>query len=245
MFNKLKLCILNSVIWKVSRDDVKLSYSRAGLDTVLREIFKGRNNGYYVDIGCYRPVYDSNTFGFYQRGWNGLAIDANGEFAKQFKSVRGRDVFLNCIATKDSGIFDYYSFKEPGYDQMNTISEEFKNQAMHKFNLKEPIVTKLQGFTLEHLLNENKPKERNFDLLCIDAEGAELDILQSNNWEKYSAEVILIELNTTLNDISSDTTINYLLKKGYVLISYVVLDTDKGNAFLIRKDSALLQAKRF
>ena len=46
----------------------KKTYSLLGEDTIINNFFK-KNNGIYVDIGCYHPLQGNNTYLLYKRGW--------------------------------------------------------------------------------------------------------------------------------------------------------------------------------
>jgi len=54
------------------------SYSQHGEDiTVLRYFnYHGPAKGVYLDIGCFHPRHDSNTYLLYKRGWRGINVDA-------------------------------------------------------------------------------------------------------------------------------------------------------------------------
>ena len=40
----------------------KISYSFGGIDSLIANIFKNKNNGFYVDIGCGHPIKNNNTY---------------------------------------------------------------------------------------------------------------------------------------------------------------------------------------
>ena len=52
------------------------SYFFQGEDMVLRRLLGVRRAGFYVDVGVFYPIFMSNTYGFYRRGWRGMNIDA-------------------------------------------------------------------------------------------------------------------------------------------------------------------------
>ena len=64
------------------------SYAQTEEDIVLDALLGHKVSGFYVDVGCNDPVKMSNTYRFYLRGWRGIAIDANAEFARAFDHKR-------------------------------------------------------------------------------------------------------------------------------------------------------------
>ncbi|MGB7660171.1 MAG: FkbM family methyltransferase, partial [Pseudolabrys sp.] len=52
-----------------------LSYTQNMEDTHLWVAFGGRHDGTYVDIGAGHPIADNVSFFFYERGWQGVAVE--------------------------------------------------------------------------------------------------------------------------------------------------------------------------
>ena len=53
----------------------KKSYSISNVDLVIERIFKNKDDGIYIDVGCNHPIKYNNTYLLYRKGWNGLNID--------------------------------------------------------------------------------------------------------------------------------------------------------------------------
>lgn len=50
--------------------------SQIGQDKFVREVLKNKQKGFFIDIGCYRPITISNTFLLeVEDGWKGVGID--------------------------------------------------------------------------------------------------------------------------------------------------------------------------
>ena len=62
-------------------------FSQEGEDVILRRIFEDQKNGFYIDIGAHHPKRFSNTYYFYDRGWEGINIDATPGSMKFFKII--------------------------------------------------------------------------------------------------------------------------------------------------------------
>ena len=73
------------------------SYSQWGEDSYIKEYFKDKKNGFYVDIGCFHPIMYSNTCLLYNKGWSGINIDLNQTSIDLFNIARKRDKNIGII----------------------------------------------------------------------------------------------------------------------------------------------------
>jgi len=55
--------------------------------------------------------------------------------------------------------------------------------------------------------------------MSIDAEGLDLQVLKSNNWEKYRPEFIFAEDIITFLQLKVSDVYNFLIEKGYELVA--------------------------
>ncbi|MBO9627365.1 MAG: hypothetical protein J7484_13455, partial [Microbacterium sp.] len=60
-----------------------LSYAQNREDVLLHRVFRGIENGRYIDIGAGHPRLDSVTKSLYELGWSGINIEPIPEFAAQ------------------------------------------------------------------------------------------------------------------------------------------------------------------
>ena len=74
---------------------------------------------------------------------------------------------------------------------------------------------------LKEVLDEYMSKELIIDFMTIDVEGMELEVLKSNDWEKYSPEILLIEIcgNVNFEEIICNPVYVFLKKQGYFLVA--------------------------
>lgn len=145
------------------------SYSQYGEDAILNAHFRNRT-GFYIDVGAYHPTLYSNTYALYRRGWKGIVVEPNPAAAPLFRTFRPRDIFVN--RGVGVGKKEYKTFKDGAY---NTFMESKNGQEM--LSLKE--------------LFEMHNVER-VEFLNIDAEGLDLEVLQSHDWG-VRPEVIAVE----------------------------------------------------
>ena len=70
-------------------------YSQYAEEWLVRDYFKDRRAGFFVDVGASDYKRFSNTYYLEQAlGWSGLAIDAQGEFAEDYRQHRPRTRFF-------------------------------------------------------------------------------------------------------------------------------------------------------
>jgi hypothetical protein len=59
--------------------------------------------------------------------------------------------------------------------------------------------------------------------MTIDVEGADMDVLETNDWQKYRPKMILIEIfNSTFDDLTDNPVSQFLYKNGYQIYSKCV-----------------------
>ena len=46
----------------------KKSFSFGGCDLLINYIFKSKNNGFYLDVGCQHPISNNNTYLLHKKG---------------------------------------------------------------------------------------------------------------------------------------------------------------------------------
>ena len=69
----------------------KKSYSLLGEDIFLKKYFNKKKKGFYIDVGCYHPLWGNNTYLLYKKGWNGINFDISKFSIELFNFYRKRD----------------------------------------------------------------------------------------------------------------------------------------------------------
>ena len=101
-----------------------------GEDLVVKEIFKNKKNGFYVDVGCYHPIEGNNTHLLFKKGWTGVNIDLNQTSIELFNIARKNEKNLNiAISNKSQKIKFYYRKK---INMLNTINKKFAKNSFKK-----------------------------------------------------------------------------------------------------------------
>jgi len=192
------------------------SYSKEGEDIILNKIFGTQKYGFYIDVGAYHPKQYSNTYSFYLRGWRGINIDAMPGSMDLFKKNRRRDINLEIPVLKEKAPLKYYQFNEPA---LNGFSYKLSNQRDDINEYKIINVIELEGVPLGDILDKYLPEdEKDIDFMSIDVEGFDLEVLQSNDWDRFRPKVLLVELiNSTLSNITENSIYKYLLEQRYYI----------------------------
>ena len=192
------------------------SYSQDGEDKILEEIFKNKNVGVYVDVGCYHPIELSNTALLYNKGWNGINIDISEYSIELFNFLKPDDVNLNLAVSNTNGYVDVFFQKE--LSKISTINKQKSNRIFQGKVKTKKIICK----TLTEIINETVYKGKKIDFLNIDAEGHDLEVLQSLNFNEYLPDVICVEIfpdqgNFDNFDLITTAEYKFLYKNNYEL----------------------------
>lgn len=196
------------------------SFSQEGEDLLLwRLMGMDRSPGIYVDVGCNHPLRMSNTAFFYQRGWSGIAIDPNPDFAPAFRRHRRRDTFVNCGVGASDTVLPYYRFRQSLY---NTFDTEKANQIAEKHSdLMETV--EVQVKPLQSILLKHWPHGKSICLMSIDCEGLDFEVIQSHDFDRFPVEFLCIEQDSVnIRSAMSSELITHLESIGFVVISKAV-----------------------
>ena len=185
---------------------------------ILRRIFERQSSGFYVDVGAHHPKRFSNTQFFYERGWQGINIDAMPGSMTAFKKVRKRDINIECGVGEFQGLLNYYIFNEPALNGFSETLAKDRDSGISGYRIVK--VLKVQVYTLAAILCKNLPDGQRIDFLSIDVEGYDFEVLRSNNWEKFRPTYVLIEiLGSSLNDLNGHAITSFMREKQYSIFA--------------------------
>jgi FkbM family methyltransferase len=192
-----------------------VSYSQHGEDLFLTLLLGyERTSGVYVDVGCFQPIVFSNTYIFYQRGWKGLAVDPNPQFRQAWRRYRPRDTFLNLAISKTRGTMAYVNNRQ--FQPMSKVLPENEATGL------DPVlyeVSSCEAAPLAEVLSQHLGGNQ-IDLMSVDCEGMDLEVLESNDWDKYRPLVLAVEDT----NISSESGLNRFVRNlGYEYRAYIGL----------------------
>ena len=203
----------------------KKSYSYGGCDLLINYIFKSKNNGFYLDIGCQHPISNNNTYLLYKRGWNGINIDLDKKNIELFNFHRPTDKNIcACVSSKEEMV-DMYFFHDGS--PINTIE---KKTVLNKKNF---TVKKMKSTYLNSLLKNIDINT--IDYMNLDVEGHELDVLRGFDIKAYKPSVISVEYldfkmkklefkNNILDNVLNSELYNYLKNSDYHFVNWTHAD---------------------
>lgn len=160
----------------------------------------GTRHGFFVDVGAFDGVQWSNTYPLAQAGWSGLLVEPQPYFAaacrtqvaKPYPQVRVVEAAVsNYIGPAELVLNGSVSTINPdaiaGYADLEGLAFTVPAQSTAE-RITVPAVT------LDFLLTTQDVLPY-FEVLSIDAEGSELDILESFTIAKWQPALVLIEVH--------------------------------------------------
>lgn len=192
----------------------RISYAHTGEDRLIDSILKPiiTQKGFYVEVGCNEPIFISNTFSLYKRGWNGICIDANETLIKKYARLRPKDIAVSALVSNEKIIRDYFICANNVLSSTEQMNIDIKDEPGF-----EVVQTQtLEPESLTEILDRcNAPVS--FDLLSVDAEEHDLQVLRSLDFKKYTPKLIVVESETFDPSKPQDDLIYQLvMSKGYV-----------------------------
>ena len=196
-----------------------ISYSQEGEDMVLRSFYENKKNykGFYIDVGAHHPYRYSNTNFFYKKGWKGINIEPTPGAITAFNIFRHKDINLNIgISGKNEKLL-FYCFNEPPLNGFSKEVSEERNNSSKKYKIIKEI--EVETRRLSDVLDQYLPENQQIDFLSIDVEGLDLEVLKSNNWQKYKPAFILVEDSINFTTLADSEVHGFLEKQGYAIIA--------------------------
>lgn len=210
-FREIAVAIYRAFISPVKS---KTSYSQCGEDMVLNYLLlHKKKSGFYVDIGCHSPRRGSNTYHFYKKGWHGLLVDLDPEKIYACRLVRWRDkALVAAVSDKNEPVTVY---APDHFSVLATIDPGSRREGFRELRT---VISR----TLTEILDEVQAP-RDFELLCIDAEGVDLAVLKGLDFHRYQPEFVCIEIwegSDGLDALINSDINRFLVTKGYSLVSW-------------------------
>ncbi|MFA6569934.1 MAG: FkbM family methyltransferase [Bacteroidota bacterium] len=184
--------------------------------------FKKKENGFFLDIGAYDGVTFSNTYFFEkERAWKGICVEPINSVYEKLISVRTCQCVNGCIAEND-GVATFHHLDGPS-EMLSGIDSNFDERHLERMNREvhelggKLIKTEVKTYNVNTILSNQKIDK--IDLLSIDAEGSELSILKTIDFNSVKINVLTIE-----NNYKSDDIREILSPFGYSSIGYLCAD---------------------
>ena len=210
-----------------------------GEDRILWQVFRQRPTGYFIEVGAYDGVTLSNTYFLEQMGWRGLLIEPILPLCQKAAAARSRSRVIHTAASKrgSRGTATFtvtqnvpvLSFLKADQAHIDRCRREGANLV----EIEVPVTTlnDILRYERRNPSPHGGPWIPNhgwgIDLVSIDTEGAELDVLDGFDLDRFKPRLLLIE-----NDRASGSEIDpYLGARGYRKFH-----RQKINDFYVRQD---------
>jgi FkbM family methyltransferase len=178
-----------SVIYRMKHQS-RTTYSQYAEDLFIDRFFAFKPSGTYIDIGANHPTVFSNTKRFYDKGWRGVNIEPNPNNYRLFQTERPEDVNLNIGISRKKSKLPFYAFDEHTLSTFSADQSKLLVAEGYRLNKVQEVSLWTLADVFAHI------KKNRVDFISIDTEGFEMEILQSNDWDKNRARLICIEGST-------------------------------------------------
>jgi FkbM family methyltransferase len=182
----------------------------AGDEQRLVRLFFGDGPGFFVEVGANHPERGSQSWHLEQRGWSGILVEPNPEFAVLLRQRRRARVFeIACSSPANAG--KLLPFHVAG--AMSSLSRETMVPGAHP-NARIDVAIR----TLDDVLAE-ADAPRPLDFLTVDVEGHEIEVLSGFAFARWQPRLVLLE------DHVADLRRHHLMKSvGYRIIRHTGLN---------------------
>jgi len=174
-----------------------MTYSQDREDLILDGLLKGKSSITYLDIGAGDPQIINNTFFFYQKGCSGVLVDPLPWNCQEIKKKRPRDMLLEGVVYN-------------GPEKEVWIRVRGRHGGGSRIVKERPPEDKRQVLAKVFEINDILIYLRKVpDFISIDAEGHDLQILKSLDFNKSKVPLFCVE---TEHD---KEIVPFLKSKGY------------------------------
>ena len=200
-----------------------------GVDSLVNNIFKNNDKGFYVDVGCGHPVKNNNTYLLNKKGWYGINIDLDNENINLFDIYRPSDENISTAISDKVGEEDLFFYhNKSAINTINKKTADYQNAIVSS-------IKKIKTNTLNNVLNNSKYNNLKIDFLSIDIEGSEFLALKNFDFNKYNPKVIVVEhldlslpaleiKNLNINSAINSDIYKLIVSKNYTLVNMLHSD---------------------
>lgn len=195
-------------------------------DMFLYELFEGRNEGFFIEVGAYDGFSFAVTYALEAIGWRGLLIEPIPERAALAERARPGSRVVNAALARrgSSGTTTLTRFvDDSSQDELSSFVEAVGGEVDRPSSKAERVEVRLT--TMDTLLEEHTGP---IDLAVIDIEGGELNLLDGFDLARYLPRAILIEDHARADESPIGL---YLKQRGYDDAAWFAF-----NRLMIRRD---------
>jgi FkbM family methyltransferase len=176
--------------------------SQYGEDLLLWDIFAGKLDGFFIEVGAYDGYTLSVTYPFESVGWRGVLIEALPQRAEQCRLRRPHSRIVHGALSHrgSSGTTTFTTIVgAEGSDMLSYLSTHARHTRLidSRDDRRQTVTVPLT--TMDDVLKDHPPSTP-IDFAVIDVEGAELDLLDGFDLDRFHPRVLVIEDKTKAKD---------------------------------------------
>jgi FkbM family methyltransferase len=207
-------------------------FSEREEEWIIRDFFRDRRGGIFVDVGANHYKAASKTFYLEsQLGWSGLAVEPQAQFAADYARYRPRTKFLPFfVSDVSNSTARLYVLKQSS--MVASSDKAFVEQFGTPDEVREvPTITLTDLLDSEHITK--------IDLLSLDIELHEPSALEGFDIDRFKPALVCIEALLPVRQ----QILNYFADHRYVIVgSYVWVDLE--NLYFAPLDAQMQPAAR-
>jgi FkbM family methyltransferase len=172
------------------------------LADIYLETFGVKDDGWFVEVGAFNGINWSATYGLAKMGWHGLLFEPNKEPYNECSRLYQHN---NKVRVVNCAILDYIG--ETKLYLGGSLSTTSKTRVevyqdvwwakSSRLSLDRHATVNVS--TLDHMLEKHKVPI-GFEMLVIDVEGAEAQVLNGMDIDKYQPQLMMVETHEELED---------------------------------------------
>ncbi len=198
----------------------QFSFSLEGEDRIIERKLGLETPGFYVDVGAHHPFRYSNTALFYENGWRGVNIDANPGSMEEFLLHRPDDVNIETAIGAAEGSRQFFQYNDSAFNGIDNDIRDKLEGTIWEFEGTRTVETA----PLKSLLKDIPFDDSMPNFLNVDVEGIELEVLQSNDWNRFPFQLVVVEQHfKDPAGLFTSEIFQYLDRKGYRLVAFTGL----------------------
>jgi FkbM family methyltransferase len=195
---------------------------QAGQDLLAYLYFRGKRSGFFLDIGAHDGRTYSNSYVFEQLGWRGACVEPLPGVFERLRQNRRCDCYQAALAGRSDPEAPFIHAQ--GVDTLSGLESDLVC-GHGDWILREggkPERIKVRAMTFPELM-VHYPRILTIDFLSLDVEGAEMSILKTIDFEKYSFGLITVECIEEKSGEGEELRA-FMAAKGYGVLADLGLD---------------------